>query len=80
MFVTNAFFSAPIMFFVSGFLLAYSLISESEPFSPKKIGLYYMKRLLKYAPMNAIVIMYALYFTTATGNGPIYADYYTTVE
>lgn len=72
-FVTGGFFAVSILFFVSGFLLTFSLLNVEEPMSGKEVGLYYAKRLFKLLPFNVFALMFAMYFAPQLGDGPYYA-------
>jgi peptidoglycan/LPS O-acetylase OafA/YrhL len=79
-FVTGGFFSVSIMMFVTGFLFTYSFLSEQECMSPKKVGLYYAKRVFKIMPFNIFAILFTVYFIPTLGNGPFYAQIIKAVE
>lgn len=61
-----------ILFFVSGFLLTYSLLSTE--FDGKAVGTYYAKRIFKLMPYNIFVLMFANYFAPTVGTGPHYIN------
>jgi peptidoglycan/LPS O-acetylase OafA/YrhL len=50
-------FCASVFFFCSGFLQTYSFLQhdqEESMFTPKNLGLHYLKKLLRYMPLNVL--------------------------
>jgi len=71
-FVTGGFYSVSILFFISGFLLTYSMLSTE--FTAASVGKYYAKRIFKLMPYNIFILMFANFFAPTVGSGPHYAN------
>lgn len=82
-FVASTVYTIPVFFFCSGFLQTFSFMNESEHlrFSSGKVAKFYLKRLLKLWPINALsVLIFVVLESKIMGSGPIWQNFDKAVE
>lgn len=81
--VTAAIFTLPVFFFCSGFLQTIAFVNKEDRetmFSFKTIGGFYLRKLLRYAPLNIMAMLALLFLMPLMAEGPIWSNYQTMIE
>ena len=77
-----ALYTAPLLFMVAGFLQTFEFMQQppEEMFSAQSLLRYYVWRLVKFVPLLAMVLLFAMFILPFAGSGPIWESYETVMK
>ena len=77
-----AFYTAPLLFMVAGFLQTFEFMQQpaEEMFSAGGLLRFYVWRLVKFVPLLATVLLFAMFILPFAGSGPIWQTYETVMK
>ena len=81
--VSGTVYTVPTFFFCSGFLQTLSFLQRDEDesmFTPRRLGLYYARKFLRYIPLNLAVLLGVVYVLPHLGNGPVWNHFATLTD
>jgi peptidoglycan/LPS O-acetylase OafA/YrhL len=73
--VSGVVYTAPVFFFVSGFLQAFAFMQKDKNgsmFTLEAIFSYYFRKLMRYVPLNIVAMLALLYVLPLLGDGPVW--------
>jgi len=76
--VSMAIYTVPTFFFCSGFLQTFSFLNknkEESMYTPKKLALYYLRKILRFVPLNFICMLAVMRIMPYVGYGPIWKNF-----
>jgi len=75
--IGSSLYAIPLLFFASGFLHAHSLLvkPEAERFTTDSLCKYYMKRTIRFIPVLAGALIFAMCVIPLLGAGPFWVKY-----
>jgi len=70
-------FATPCLFWMAGFLHAFSFLqtSEDQLFTVQNLSQYYLKKIFRYIPLIFFTLLIGVYIIPLLGGGPVW-DYY----
>lgn len=78
--VSGTVFTVPIFFFCSGFLQTFAFLQKDKDgsmFTMASLRNYYFRKVFRYMPLNAVIILATLYLLPLMGYGPIWNNFAT---
>lgn len=81
--VSGCVYVVPVFFYCSGFLQTFSLLqanNKGDMFTPINLGKWYLRKILRYIPLNIMAILGLLYLVPIIGSGPIWNKFKTATQ
>lgn len=77
LFVIGSYFATPVLFWVAGFLHAFSFLQQDEDklFTASNLGKWYFKKIFRYIPLIIFTLIIAMYIIPLLGGGPVWSYY-----
>ena len=79
--VSATVYTVPVFFFCSAFLQTMSFMQKDERirFTPAELGKFYLRKIFRYMPLNALALLFVLFVLPFLASGPIWSNYKTLV-
>lgn len=75
--VSASMFATPVLFWIAGFLHAFSFleVQEDKRWTFDNLRGYYVRKIVRYLPLVIATLLFALFLVPMLGAGPIWSNY-----